>query len=241
MGGTSVAGGAGGSNGSAGRGRLRLSVASGPEGAAGRVLLDVPPGLAVARVGDETDKPLEYSLPGGGHASWDLTVQALPGTGPGRYFLAARIADDLGQTLEDAALITVGEPPAPDLRLPVDRVLPLIEADQTVRESEVEVGLSPAALDLAPGDCARLTVRLANRTAGPVRGECQLVSPFGSWLETGPWTRGFAAEPGEEVHLDYTVTLPATARPGTHWWALAKLMYFGRVGYTHPTEIRITP
>jgi hypothetical protein len=83
-------------------------------------------------------------------------------------------------------------------------------------------------------------VRLANRTASEVRGECQLVSPFGSWQETSPWTRGFAAAPGETVRLDYTVALPATARPGSHWWALAKLMYFGRVRYTDPAEIRVT-
>jgi alpha-mannosidase len=47
--------------------------------------------------------------------------------------------------------------------------------------------------------------------------------------------------PGETALLEFAVKLPATARPGTHWWALAKLMYFGRVRYTSPTEIRVTP
>jgi len=225
-------------NGPAPRGRLRLSVACGPAGGSGQVLLDVPPGLAVARLDDEPAEPLSYSLPAGGHASWDLSVQVLPGTSPGRYFLAARILDDLGQFLEDAALITVGEPPAPDVNLPTAQFVPLLEADQRAREAEVELDLTPGSLDLAPGGCGRITVRLVNRAASAIRGESQLVSPFGSWLETGPWTRGFAAEPGETVLLDYTVALPGTARPGSHWWALAKVMYFGRVRYTAPAEIR---
>ncbi|HEY7430539.1 MAG TPA: glycoside hydrolase family 38 C-terminal domain-containing protein [Streptosporangiaceae bacterium] len=229
-----------GPNGPAPRGRLSVSVACGPAGASGQVLLDVPPGLAVARLDDQPAEPLRYSLAGGEFARWDLSVQALPGTGAGRYFLAARILDELGQVLEDSALVTIGEPPEPDVNLPTMQFLPLFEADQRALESEIEVELRPGALDLAPGECARLTVRLANRTASEVRGECQLVSPFGSWQETSPWTRGFAAAPGETVRLDYTVALPATARPGSHWWALAKLMYFGRVRYTDPAEIRVT-
>jgi hypothetical protein len=229
-----------GANGKAPRGRLRVSVACGPSGASGLVLLDVPPGLAVARLDDEPAEPLRYSLPGGGHASWDLSVQALPGTGPGRYFLAARILDDLGQFLEDTALITIGEPPPPDTSLPPSQFLPLIEADQRARDSEVEVELLPLALEVAAGECAQLTVRLTNRTASAIRGESQLVSPFGSWQETQPWTQGFAVPPGETVTLDYTVALPTTARPGSHWWALAKLMYFGRVHYTAPAQLRVT-
>jgi hypothetical protein len=73
-----------------------------------------------------------------------------------------------------------------------------------------------------------------------IRGECQLTTPFGTWPQTRPWTRGFTAAPGETVDLDYTVTAPAGARPGSHWWALAKIMYFGRVHYSDCTEIRLT-
>src|SRR5581483_577628 len=60
-------------NGPAPRGKLRLSVACGPAGGSGQVLLDVPPGLAVARLDDEPAEPLRYSLPAGGHAGWDLS------------------------------------------------------------------------------------------------------------------------------------------------------------------------
>jgi hypothetical protein len=42
------------------------------------------------------------------------------------------------------------------------------------------------------------------------------------------------------VELEYPVSFPATARPGSHWWALAKVMYFGRVRYTESAQIRVT-
>jgi hypothetical protein len=82
-------------------------------------------------------------------------------------------------------------------------------------------------------------VTLANHTASEIRGECQLVSPFGTWEMAGPWARGFAASPGQPIQLEYPVCFPATARPGCHWWALAKVMYFGRVQYTEAAEIRV--
>jgi hypothetical protein len=141
--------------------------------------------------------------------------------------------------LEDAALITVGEPPGPAAGQPRTELLSALEADGQARAAEIIVDLLPAVLDLSPGDRATLTVRLANRTASPIRGESQLMSPFGSWPETRPWIRGFAAAPGETVDLDYAVTLPADARPGSHWWALAKVMYFGRVRYTDCAQIQV--
>ncbi len=219
--------------------RLRVTVAGGPEPADGEVTLDIPPGLVVTCPDGTPYGPLRYALADRGHACWDLSVRALPGTTPGRYFVAARTADDLGQLLEDAALITVGEPPGPAPGQPRAELLTALEADRQARAAEVAVELLPAALDLAPGDRAMLTVRLANRTASPVRGESQLVSPFGSWPETRPWTRGFTAAPGETVDLEYAVTLPADARPGSHWWALAKVMYFGRVHYTECAKIQV--
>src|SRR6266487_177024 len=136
------------------------------------------------------------------------------GTGPGRYFVAARIPGDLGQALEDAVLVTVGEPPPPSRVMPRDERDTLLMADLLAREAEVEVALEPAVLEIAPGQCARLAVRLANRTASVIRGESQLMSPFGTWHAARPWTQGFTAGPGETIRLGYTVALPAGARPG---------------------------
>jgi hypothetical protein len=40
--------------------------------------------------------------------------------------------------------------------------------------------------------------------------------------------------------MSFTVSAPATARPGQHWWALVKVMYFGRLRYSEPAVVRIT-
>jgi hypothetical protein len=223
----------------AGPGRLCLSVACGPAGGAGEVTLDVPPGLAVAGPDDSPAGPLRYALTAGGYARWDLSVAARPGTGPGRYFVSARIHGDLGQVLEDAVLVTVGEPSGPARSMPRDERDALIVADIQAREAEAEVTLEPAVLEIAPGARAALAVRLANRTASVIRGESQLMSPFGTWDQARPWTRGFTAGPGETIAVEYTVAVPSWARPGSHWWALAKVMYFGRVCYTECAEIRV--
>jgi len=116
----------------------------------------------------------------------------------------------------------------------------LLVADLQAREAEVEVAVEPAVLEIAPGQRAALTLRLDNRTASVIRGESQLMSPFGTWHQAEPWTRGFTAGPGETVTLGYAVAVPAWARPGSHWWALAKVMYFGRVRYTECAQIRVT-
>jgi len=223
----------------AGPGRLGLSVSCGPGGAAGEVTLDVPPGLAVSRPGGGPAGPLCYALGAGGCARWDLSVTALPGTGPGRYFVSARMPGDLGQVLEDTVLVTVGEPPPPSRSMPRAERDALLVADVLAREAEVEVALEPAVLEVAPGECAMLTVRLANRTASVIRGESQLMSPFGTWHQARPWTQGFTAGPGETIRVGYAVTLPAGARPGSGWWALAKVMYFGRARHTDSAQIRV--
>jgi len=219
---------------------LYLSVACGPGGATGEVTLDVPPGLAVAGP-DGAVGPLRYALDTDGpHREWELWVTARPGTRPGRYFVSARTSDDLGQVLEDAVLVTVGEPPPPSRVMARAERDALLVADLVAREAEVEVAIEPAVLEIAPGKCATLTVRLVNRTASVIRGESQLMSPWGTWRAARPWTQGFIAGPGEDVRVGYTVALPAGARPGSHWWALAKVMYFGRVRYTEAVEIRVT-
>jgi hypothetical protein len=199
------------------------------------VALEVPPGLVVEPAGPAA--ALRYELAGGGFAAWDLTARVLPGTPPGRYYVAARIHDDLGQTVEDAALVTVGEPTAPPLDLPLDELLPLLEADEQAAAAEIGLRLLPATMTIGAGRAGELSVQVTNRTAAPVRGECQLISPLGTWQLLGPWTRGFAAEPGELVTLCYSVRLPASARPGSHWWALAKVMYFGRIAYSECVRI----
>jgi hypothetical protein len=219
---------------------LRLTVAAGPQPAAGTAELVVPPGLAVAG-GDDPAEPLRlrYELAPDGYASWDLTVAAAPGTAPGHYFVAARISDDLGQALEDAVLVTVGEPAIPPSGLPLGELLPLIEADQQAVAAEVGITLLTSQVTLRPGERGEILLRLACRAGSPVRGESQLISPFGSWeLSVSP-ALGFTARPGEEIVLRHPLAAAPGARPGS-WWALAKVMYFGRVRYTESVAVTIS-
>ncbi|HEY9244944.1 MAG TPA: hypothetical protein VIP48_23335, partial [Streptosporangiaceae bacterium] len=215
--------------------RLRLTVAGGPDGATGIVELDVPAGLLVEPAG-----PLRYDLPPLGFAEWELAVRGAPGAAPGHYFLAARIHDQLGQVIEDAAAVYLGLPPAPDRTLPLDELVPAIQADQQAIAAELDVTVLTPALRIAAGQSGELAVRLASRAASPIRGEAQLISPFGSWPAVQPWTRGFAVSPGKEVTLRYHVRVPVTTRRGTQWWTMVKLMYFGRLHYTSavPVDVR---
>ncbi len=211
---------------------LRVAVATGAAPAAGSVELDVPEGLVADPHG-----PLRYDLPAGGHAGWDVAVRA---TGaPGRYFVAAWIRDAAGQRLEDAAMVAVGERPAPRLDTPLDTLLPLLEADQRATAAELDVALSPGSLTLAPGGRGELVARLASGARSRIRGEAQLLSPFGTWELITPWTQGFAVDPGGEATVRYEVAAPAAARPGAGWWALVKVCYFGRVRYTAAVPVSI--
>ncbi|MGH3068029.1 MAG: glycoside hydrolase [Streptosporangiaceae bacterium] len=217
-----------------GNAAVRLTVACGPQPAAGAVELDVPPGLEATPGG-----PLRYDLPALGHAHWDLAVRGAAGAAPGHYFLAARIRDQLGQVLEDATAVMLGGPPLPDLGLPLDALLPALRADQQAIAAEVQVTVLTPEIRVRPGGAGELAVRVANRAASPVRGEAQLISPYGSWPALHPWTRGFSVSPGKEVTLRYHVGVPITTRRGTRWWTMVKLMYFGRLHYTSSVPVLI--
>jgi alpha-mannosidase len=221
----------------AGAATLRLTVACGPAPASGTVELDAGPGgPAVDPAG-----PLRYDLEPLGHAGWDLTVRTRPATPRGRHFVTARITGDDGQAFEDAVLVSVGEPAAPPLDLPLEELFPLYLADEQKAAAELGLTLLTPDIRLRPGGHGEIAVRLRNATAGPVRGEAQLVSPFGSWARARPWTRGFGAGPGEELTLGFAVTAPAFARPGEHWWAVVKVMYFGRARYSESAAVTVSP
>ena len=72
----------------------------------------------------------------------------------------------------------LGLPPAPSLSLPLDELVPAIEAEQRAIAAELEVTVLTPALQIAAGQRGELAVRLANRAASPIRGEAQLISPF---------------------------------------------------------------
>jgi alpha-mannosidase len=222
-------------------GRLRLTVACGPSPAAGSAELLVPDGL-IAQVGDApaaSGTLLRYDLPGGGFASWDITVRAADPAPPGRFFLTARIRDGLGQVLEDAALVTVGEPGGPDASLPPEELFSRLQTDVQALDGEADMELLTPHLRLAPGQRGELTARVVSHLASPLRGEVQLISPIGTWQATDPWTQSVTADPGGEATVRFAVAVPATAEPGWQSWLLVKLMYFGRVRYSRAIPLTV--
>ncbi|MQA86543.1 MAG: hypothetical protein GEV03_18400 [Streptosporangiales bacterium] len=206
---------AGPASGPDGAAALRVTVASsGTDGPrSGRVRLVAPPGFRIEPGGD-----LLYHLEPGEHAAFDLAVRTGDAP-PGRYFLAARIGDELGQTLEDVVALDVGEPPP-------------------AGERELAVRVGAERVVLGPGEGDIIALYLDNRCQGEIRGEAQLLSPFGTWDALGPWTLGFAVGGGETARLRYDVRAPVAARPG-EYWALVKVMYFGRLWYTEAIPITV--
>ncbi|MCO5994168.1 glycoside hydrolase family 38 N-terminal domain-containing protein [Actinoallomurus rhizosphaericola] len=195
--------------------RIRLTVAASGREATGHVELDVPEGLTV------TGPAPDYRLAPGEFAEYELTVDA-PGAAAGTYFVAARIHDDLGQIIEDVVTVQVGAAPAGD---------PL----------HVELSSPPR---LRPGDDGEITVRLRSSAAAPIRGEAQLISPYGTWGPASdvlitPWTAGFEVAPGAETVVPFRLHAARTARPGA-WWALVRVTYFGRLTYTETVAVEVT-
>jgi hypothetical protein len=113
------------------------------------------------------------------------------------------------------------------------------EAAETAKAGELDLSIiSPTAI-VRPGGAGTIEVLVRNRTGSAIRGEAQLISPHGSWQRATPWTLGFALAAGAEDTLRFELAMPASARPGEQWWAIVKVMYFGRVLYTEPVEVRV--
>jgi alpha-mannosidase len=217
-----------------GPGVLRLTVACGPAPASGVIRLTAPDGILLAPAGE-----LRYDLGPLGHQDWEISVAAQPGTGPGRRFVSAHIEDAAGQVIEDSALLAIGQPPAPRLDVPLADVVAMQRAAQTAQDGEVDVSLISPSLAIRPGGSGSIDVVVRNLTSSAIRGEAQLLSPYGSWQQVRPWTTGFAVAAGQAETLRFDVAAPPTARPGEQWWAVVKVMYFGRVAYTEPAEVTL--
>jgi hypothetical protein len=152
--------------------------------------------------------------------------------------VAARIRDDLGHLVEDTAMVAVGERRWPDPDLPPEEELELMQADYSAGAAEVDLAVLTPGLRLAPGDSGEMLVRVTSGVASELHGEAQLVSPFGTWEMLGPWTQGFSISPGESTVLRFAVSVPVSARHA-QWWALVKVMYYGRVRYTEAIGVAI--
>src|SRR6266568_189995 len=233
---------------------IRLTVACGPAPASGTVTLDVPDQLRLVSAA-RTDQPactgqgepaaeseagkLHYHLDAGGYDAWDLVLQVPDETAQARYFVAARIIDDAGQVLEDAVVIAVGEAEPPGTDVPLEQLLPALETISAAEAAEAKLTMLSGHLELPPGGHGEVALGLSNATASELRGEAQLISSHGSWAALGRWVTDFSVDPGNSVTLTFGVDIPSDARPGQRWWALAKVMYFGRLRYSEAIWINV--
>ena len=91
---------------------------------------------------------------------------------------------------------------------------------------------------VAPGERARLRVSLRNCVASEIRGEAQVISPYDTWGFIHPWSQGFAVPAGKDAVVELSVAPPEGTPPGS-WWALVKVMYFGRLVYTESIPVEV--
>jgi alpha-mannosidase len=223
--------------------------------AAGSVALIVPPGW------EATPSDRLYRLASGAHLAFEASVRPAADAAPGRYFVAARISDEAGQLHEDVVTIDL-RAAGGDLAaqpVPGERSAALAWA---VERSLTTAGIGPAPgtstntgarhdpggelrmeiltneVAVALGDDGTLRVSLKNLAASEIRGEAQILSPLETWSTITPWTQGFAVQPDQETTLSFSVAPPRDAAAGTYW-ALVKVMYFGRLLYSESVPIRI--
>jgi alpha-mannosidase len=116
----------------------------------------------------------------------------------------------------------------------VEDVLPVGDTSGTLQAT-----LDAEELRLRPGQRGTLTLRLTNTAGYPVHGEAQVIGPWGTWDLLLPATQGFTVSAGGRSEVGIAVAVPEDAEPG-HWWALAKVMWFGHVAYTAPARIVVT-
>ncbi len=206
--------------------RLRVTVACGPEPASGTVQLEVPEALTL--ISAVSTDPARGVTAEERPSSDDSDAGKLP------YHLTT------GGFAAWDVLLQVPDGSASTRHFVAARIID--DAGQLLEDvAVVAVGEdAPPGAELPPGGRGRVAVRLSNTTASELRGEAQLISPHGSWAAHQAWTTGFVAEPGHAAKLSFSVAVPRDARPGQRWWALVKVMYFGRLRYSEPVWITVT-
>ncbi len=209
-----------------------------------------------------------YALSPGAHLRYTVRVQ--PSGPSGRYFVAVRTVDGRGQVHEDvvtvdhvsgalgvaapARTVLPGSDPTEQLEdsaferalaLSIDKItrkarLVIPEhPEQWTPSPELEATLASRDLVVPPGQTGQLSVALRNSARSPIHGEAQLITPYAIWPVSGPWSQPFSVPAGGASEIGFQINAPGDARPG-NWWALVKLMYFGRLIYTPTASVIIT-
>jgi alpha-mannosidase len=201
----------------------------------GMLTVDAPEGWQV----EPQTRPV--SLEPGGHTVFPLTV-ATPAEAvtPGMYFVRVKLTTG-ESVVEDVISVLIEAqdyaPSAPEAAIDLHVQTQGTKHD-TARPTGLEITSLTPALDLTPGTSSTLRVGLANHTRSRIDGEAMPVSPWGTWHFIGPYASPFTVDPGTEAEIEFEVAIPATAEPG-HWWAMVKLMWFGRTQYTAAIPVTV--
>ncbi|MFC4010622.1 NEW3 domain-containing protein [Nonomuraea purpurea] len=182
-----------------------------------------------------------FRVPPGGHLRFPVTVTPAPDApGTALHFVAARTHAG-GQLIEDVTTVALGD--TPELPIPGPPPELGIATRGTTSPEGRPTGLSVSALTdtltLRPGTSTALVLRLTNTTADEIRGETQLASPWGTWHLLPESIQGFTVAANESVEVSFPVEVPEDASDG-HWWALAKVMWFGRCQYAPAVRLEVS-
>ncbi|MEU0877570.1 NEW3 domain-containing protein [Lentzea sp. NPDC005914] len=189
-------------------------------GLAANVRLEVlgPARLRVVAMSDGPDFEgvVRLVLPDGWSASWDSLPVSLPAGGyvtaevrleaprtPGCYPVRAILAG-LPFEVYDVVLLTVPEWDSED---PVEVLW---------------VASSPSAVSVTPGSSATLRVVLASSAHGDLPVQARVLSPRESWELVGPFCVGGVVPGQGRLALDFTVSAPVWAEPGS-WPAVVRV------------------
>lgn len=189
-------------------------------GLAANVHLEVlgPTRLRVVAVsdGEPFEGVVRLSLPHGWSASWDTLPVSLPADGyvsaevrlvpprtPGCHPVRATL-EGLPFEVYDVVLLTV---PEWDFEDPVEVLW---------------VASSPAVVSVAPGSSSVLRVVLASGAHGDLPVQARVLSPRETWELVGPFCVSGLLPAQGRLALDFTVSAPPWASPGT-WSAVVKV------------------
>ena len=178
-----------------------------------------------------------------GHTRFPLTVTAPADAEPGLYFARVQLA--VGTDLLEDVISMVVQGSAADDIIPPPAGPEIDHGEQlkgTTADSARPVGLELSvvteSIDVACGEKAVLTFRATSTAADDIDGEAMVVSPWGTWHLIDPYTNGFHVPAGASTDMSFEVAAPAHTQPGT-WWAMVKLMWFGRVQYSPAIPVRV--
>ncbi|MDG4663881.1 NEW3 domain-containing protein [Mycobacterium sp. 236(2023)] len=198
---------------------LRLTAASDATDATlhGRVRLVAPPGWDIG----VTELP--FMLPPGEYLESAIDVSVPGSAAPGVYPVRAELAATGGaipaswhQTVEDVAVISVGHHD--------DRLLTLVG--------------EPAAVDVAAGDTARLSVEVGTDAQADLTVEAHAISPWGTWEWLSPNIVGGIVPARGTLELTFDVAPPHGTEPG-QWWALIRVACAGALVYSEAVPVTV--